>query len=171
MMTATTGTELADGTWTVPADPQITFAARNFFIRTVTGALTVERGTVTVAGGRVVAAEGTLAAASVATGIAKRDEHLRGAHFLDADRHPHIGLRALRFEPTGDGWTVPAMLTVGGAETPITLHAVRLPDPRPGTVRVRVSGEFDRTTTRMRAPRAMVGHRIAVEAELTFTRR
>ena len=34
-----------------------------------------------------------------------------------------------------------------------------------------ITGEFDRTTTRMRAPRIMVGHRIAMEAELTFTRR
>jgi polyisoprenoid-binding protein YceI len=171
-MTSTTVTELRDGTWIVPAgDPHATFAARNFGIRTVTGTLALEHGTVTVAGGRPVAAEGTLAAASVTTGITKRDEHLRSAQFLDAERHPHIGLRALRFEPAEDGWSVPAMLTVGGAETPVILHARRLADPKPGSVRIRVTGEFDRTTTRMRAPRLMVGHRIAIEAELTFTRR
>jgi polyisoprenoid-binding protein YceI len=171
-MTSTTATELRDGTWSVPAgDPHVDFAARNFGIRTVRGTLVLERGTVTVAGGRPVAAEGTLTAASVTTGIAKRDEHLRSAHFLDAERHPRLGLRALRFEPTDDGWTVPTILTVGGAEAPVTLHAQRLADPEPGTVRVRITGEFDRTTTRMRAPRIIVGHRIAVEAELTFTRR
>jgi polyisoprenoid-binding protein YceI len=169
-MTTTTATELRDGTWTVPADTTATFRARNFGIRTVTGTLAIERGTVTVTGGRPVAAEGALAAASVATGIAKRDEHLRGPQFFDAGRHPSIGLRALRFEPAEDGWTVPAVLTVGGAETSVTLHARRLPDPAPAAIAIRITGELDRTTTRMRAPRFMVGHRIAMEAELTFTR-
>jgi polyisoprenoid-binding protein YceI len=170
-MTKTTATELRDGTWTVPTETRATFAARTFGILTVRGTLALERGTVTVTGGRPVAAEGTLAAGSVTTGIAKRDEHLRTAQFLDAERHPQVGLRALRFEPAEDGWTVPAMLTVGGAETPVTLHARRLPDPAPGVAAVRITSEFDRTTTRMRAPRFMIGHRVAMEAELTFSRR
>ena len=170
-MTTTTGTELRDGTWTVSADTRATFSARNFGIRTVRGTLAMDRGTVTVTGGRPVAAEGALTAASVRTGIAQRDEHLRGPNFFQADRHPCIGLRALRFEPTDDGWIVPAVLSVGGAETPVTLHARRLPDPAAGTIAILISGEFDRTTTRIRAPRLMVGHRIAMEAELRFTRR
>jgi polyisoprenoid-binding protein YceI len=170
-MTTTTETALRDGTWTVTADASTTFSARNFGIRTVTGTLSMDGGTVTVTDGRPVAAEGTLSAASVETGIAKRDGHLRGPNFFDADRHPYIGLRALRFEPAEDGWIVPAMLTVGGAETPVTLHARRLPDPAPGAIALRITGELDRTTTRMRAPRIMVGHRIAMEAELTFSRR
>ena len=170
-MTTTTGTELRDGTWAVSADTRATFSARNFGIRTVRGTLAMDRGTVTVTGGRPVAAEGALNAGSVRTGIAQRDEHLRGPNFFHADRHPHIGLRALRFEPADDGWIVPAVLSVGGAETPVTLHARRLPDPAPGTIAVLITGEFDRTTTRIRAPRLMVGHRIAMEAELRFTRR
>ena len=170
-MTTTTATALRDGTWTVPAQTRATFAARSFGILTVRGTLALERGTVTVTGGRPVAAEGTLAAGSVATGTAKRDDHLRTGQFLDAERHPQVVLRALRFEPAEDGWTVPAVLTVGGAETPVVLHARRLPDPAPGEVAVRITGDFDRSTTRMRAPRLMVGHRIALEAELTFIRR
>ena len=170
-MTSTTATELRDGTWTVPADARATFSARNFGIRTVTGTLAMDRGTVTVTGGRPVAAEGALIAASVETGIAKRDGHLRGPNFFHADRHPYIGLRALRFEPADGGWVVPAMLTVGGAETPVTLHARRLPEPAPGVIAVLITGEFDRTGTRIRAPRLMVGHRIVMEAELRFTRR
>ena len=169
-MTTTTATELRDGVWTVPAAARATFRARNFGIRTVTGTLAIERGTVRMTDGRPVAAEGAFAAGSVATGIAKRDEHLRSPQFFHAERHPYIGLRALRFEPAEDGWAVPAMLTVGGTETPVTLHARRLPDPAPGAIALRITGEFDRTATGMRAPRFMVGHRIAMEAELTFTR-
>jgi polyisoprenoid-binding protein YceI len=167
-MTSTIETELRDGTWTVQADPVATFAARNFGVRTVRGTLAVASGTLTVAGGRPVAAEGTLAAGSVSTGIARRDEHLRTAQFLAATEHPHLRLRALRFEPAEDGWTVPATITVAGVEAPITLHARQLP----GTdgIRVRITGEFDRTTTAIRAPRFMVGHRIRIEADLRFTR-
>jgi polyisoprenoid-binding protein YceI len=169
-MTSTTATELRDGTWTVPAEAaDATFAARNFGILTVRGTLAVTGGTLTVAGGRPVAAEGTLAAASVSTGNAKRDEHLRTAQFLGAAQHPQLRLRALRFEPAEDGWTVPAMLTVSGVEAPITLHARQVPGP--DGIRVRITGEFDRTTTAIRAPRFMVGHRVKVEAELTFTPR
>jgi polyisoprenoid-binding protein YceI len=171
-MTTTTATELRDGAWTVPAGDQcVTFRVRNLGIRTVPGTLTIERGTVTVAGGRPVAAEGALHAASITTGIAKRDEHLCSEQFLDATAHPRLLLRALGFEPADGGWTVPAMITVAGAEAPVTLHAQRLADPAPGAVRVRITGEFDRTTTRIRAPRFMVGHRVAVEAELTLIRR
>jgi polyisoprenoid-binding protein YceI len=167
-MTSTIGTELRDGIWTVPAHPVATFTARNFGVLTVRGTLAVTGGTLTVAGGRPVAAEGTLAAASVTTGNAKRDEHLRTAQFLAAGRHPQLRLRAGTFEPAGDGWTVPAVLTVGGVDTPITLHAQRL--PAPDGIRVRITGEFDRTTTAIRAPRFLVGHRVKVEADLTFTR-
>jgi polyisoprenoid-binding protein YceI len=171
-MTSTTATALRDGTWTVPAGrPTATFGARNFGVLTVRGTLAIDRGSVTVAGGRPVAAEGMLRAASVKSGMPKRDEHLCGAQFLNAAEHPEVGLRALRFEPAEDGWTVPAMLTVAGVEAPITLHAQRLPDTGPGTVRVRITGEFDRRTLGIRAPRFMVGHRVAVEAELALTPR
>lgn len=171
-MTTTTATELRDGTWTVrAAEGSATFRVRSLCVTTVTGTLEIESGTITMAGGRPVAAEGVLAAGSVDTRNPKRDGHLRTEQFLDAGAHPRILLRALRCEPAGAGWTVPATITVGGVEAPITLTAHRLPDAGPGAVRVRVTGEFDRTTTGMRAPRFMVGHRVVVEAELTLTRR
>lgn len=170
-MTTTTATELRDGTWTIPAGSRAIFRAHSFVLLPVRGTLALDSGTVTVTGGQPVEAEGTLSAASVDTGTAKRDEHLRTAQFLDAENHPHIGLRALRFEPADDGWVVPAVLSVGGAEAPVTLHARRLPDPAPGTIAIRITGELDRTTTRMRAPRLMVSHRVAMEAELTFSQR
>jgi polyisoprenoid-binding protein YceI len=170
-MTTTTETALRDGTWTVPAGTLATFRARNFGVLTVTGRLAVAAGTVTVTGGHPVAAEGTLDAASVQTGNPTRDGHLRDDRFLDAERHPLLTLRALRFEPAEDGWTVPAEIVVAGSTTPLTLHAQRLPDSAPGEVRVRITGELDRTGTPIRAPRLMVGHRIAIEAELMLTRR
>lgn len=169
-MTSSTVTELPDGTWTVPAGkPTAGFAARNFGVRTVRGTLALDRGSVTVAGGRPVAAAGSLRAASVHTGLVKRDDHLHGPKFLHAAEHPAVSLRALRFEPAENGWTVPAIITVAGVEAPITLHAQRLPDSQPGTVRVRITGKFDRTTVGIRAPRFLVGRRVAVDAEVTLS--
>jgi polyisoprenoid-binding protein YceI len=168
-MTSTTTTTLRDGTWTVLPGGAAAFRVRNFFVLPVRGTLAIEAGSVTVAGGRPVAAEGTLDAATIGTGVPKRDEHLRTEQFLDATAHPHIRLQALRFEPVDGGWQVPAVLTVGGTQTPITLRA-RIGEVTADAATIRLAGEFDRTATRIRAPRFMVGHRIAVEAALTFSR-
>jgi len=162
------------GTYAIdPAHTRIGFVARHAMVTKVRGAFNDFEGSATVDSLDLTRSRAnlTIKAASIDTRNSQRDEHLRGPNFFQADRHPSIGLRALRFEPTDDGWIVPAVLSVGGAETPVTLHARRLPDPAPGTIAVLITGEFDRTTTRIRAPRLMVGHRIAMEAELRFTRR
>lgn len=168
-MTSTTTTTLRDGTWTVLPGVAATFRVRNFFVLPVRGTLTIAHGSVTVAGGAPVAAEGSLDAATIDTGVPKRDQHLRTGQFLDATAHPRIRLRALRFDPADAGWDVPALLAVGGTEAPITLHA-RLGEVTADAVAVHLRGEFDRTATRIRAPRFMVGHRVAVEAALTLSR-
>jgi polyisoprenoid-binding protein YceI len=168
-MTTTTTSTLRDGTWTVLPGRAATFRVRNFFVLPVRGTLAIEAGTVTVTGGIPVTAEGILDAATISTGVSKRDEHLRTEQFLDATAHPRIRLRAVRFEPVAGGWSVPALLTVGGVEAPITLHA-RLGEVTAAAATVHLHGELDRTATRIRAPRFMVGHRVRIEAALTFSR-
>ena len=83
-MTSTTTTTLRDGTWTVLPGAAAAFRVRNFFVLPVRGTLAIEAGTVTVAGGIPVAAEGILDAATISTGVPKRDAHLRTEQFLDA---------------------------------------------------------------------------------------
>ncbi|MFO7181526.1 MAG: YceI family protein [Pseudomonadota bacterium] len=52
-------------------------------------------------------------AASIDTGVADRDNHLRSADFLDTERFPHITFESKRVEKTGDNrYRVTGNLTI-----------------------------------------------------------
>ncbi|MGI5120582.1 YceI family protein [Marinactinospora thermotolerans] len=62
-------------------------------------------------------------AASIDTGIARRDEHLRSSDFLDVDRFPTIDWRGTHAEPapTPGTWIFHGELTVKGITAPLPL--------------------------------------------------
>ncbi len=168
-MTTSFETGLRDGTWTVlPEDTVATFVVRKLGLIRVRGGLTVTDGSVTVAGGQPVAATATLDAASVRTGIGKRDLDLHGKSFFHTERHPSIGVRTTAVAPDGDGWSAAAVLTVAGGETPLDLRVVTLPGREPGTVRITVNGVLDRAATAIHAPRWLIGRWVTVEAHATL---
>jgi polyisoprenoid-binding protein YceI len=59
-------------------------------------------------------------AESVATGIALRDSHLRGARFLDASRWPYITFRSERVSRTNGSLEIEGVLTLRGVERRVT---------------------------------------------------
>ncbi|MCX5268747.1 YceI family protein [Streptomyces sp. NBC_00199] len=98
--------------------------------RTMWGLVTVKGVFTAVHGGGEVAADGTasgvltLRAASLDTKNAKRDAHLRGADFFDADNHPDITFAVRSAEIGADGAVeVAGQLTVRGISRPQTLTA------------------------------------------------
>ncbi|MCC5473879.1 YceI family protein [Streptomyces barringtoniae] len=118
------------GTWQL--DP----AASTVGLRhkTMWGLVTVKGTFAAVTGGGEVRADGsaggtvTLEAASLDTGHAKRDTHLRSADFLDAANHPEITFAARGADRLdGDGVRVTGQLTVRGISRPVTFTA-RLTD-------------------------------------------
>lgn len=88
------------------------------------------RGTVSPAG--EVSGTVTVAAASIETGNAKRDKHLRSGDFFEADTFPYITFSVDRLQPSSQGVTVTGQLTVRGRTRPVTF---------PATVSVFGSGE------------------------------
>lgn len=61
-------------------------------------------------------------AASVNTRNADRDNHLRGADFLDVDRHPEIRFVSSAVEPAGEAaYRVHGELTIKGTTRPVTV--------------------------------------------------
>lgn len=165
MTTAATST-LRDGRWSVlPAETTASFTVRKLGLIRVRGTFPVTDGTVTVAGGQPVSATATLDAASVRTGIAKRDTDLAGRRFFHTGQHPRILVRSTDCAPAGDGWRADAVLTVAGGDAPLELAVTRLPDGAPGTVRVRATGLLDRAATPIGAPRWLVGRWVAIEVE------
>lgn len=66
--------------------------------------------------------EAEIRAASLSSGDEKRDEHLRGPDFFDAERYPTITFRSTKVEPgPGDTWRITGDLTVRDVTRPVEL--------------------------------------------------
>lgn len=119
MSTSTTVSALSTGTWTIdPTHTEVGFVARHLMVTKVRGSFTDVTGTVVVADDVAGStAEVTIRTASVTTGTADRDAHLRGEDFFDAERHPDMTFRSTSF----DGETLVGDLTIKGVSKPVTL--------------------------------------------------
>ena len=98
--------------------------------KTMWGMVTVKGAFAAIAGRGEVRADGsavgtlTLDVASLDTGNAKRDTHLRSADFFDADNHPEITFAARSAElRDGDSVHVVGQLTVRGISRPLSFTA------------------------------------------------
>ena len=80
-----------------------------------------------VTGAAVISAAGeatgtiTVAAASIDTGVKKRDDHLRSADFFDAAKSPDITFSATSVTLSGENVTVAGTLTVRDQTRPVTV--------------------------------------------------
>jgi polyisoprenoid-binding protein YceI len=83
-------------------------------------------------------------AASLQTGIRKRDNHLHSADFFDAEKFPDISVVVTTAEPTdGDTVDLRAQLTIKGTTKPVPLKAkVTVLDD--GVVRLTTQATVDR---------------------------
>src|SRR5687768_1652255 len=95
-------TTMADTTtWQIdPTHSAVEFAVKHMMFTTVRGRFKDVKGTIEVdeknPGRSVVDVE--IAAASIDTGAADRDAHLRSADFLDVENHPTITFRSRRVD-------------------------------------------------------------------------
>ncbi|MGL5860396.1 MAG: YceI family protein [Phycicoccus sp.] len=111
--------DLTPGTWTIdPTHTTVGFAVRHLMVSKVRGAFEDVSGTVTVAEDVAGStAEVTVQLASVSTGTADRDTHLRSADFFDVENHPTMTFRSTSF----DGTTLRGDLTIRGVAKPVEL--------------------------------------------------
>jgi polyisoprenoid-binding protein YceI len=63
----------------------------------------------------------TIDLASIDTGNADRDAHVRSADLLDIDRRPTMAFRSTTISEARDGWTVVGDLTIGEVTRPFEL--------------------------------------------------
>jgi polyisoprenoid-binding protein YceI len=112
--------------WTIdPTHSQAQFSVRHMLTK-VHGHIVVAEGTVQVdeADPARSAISATLDPSSINTGVGLRDAHLRGADFLDVDRHPEIRFRSTDVRATApDHFLVTGLLAIHGVTRPITLDA------------------------------------------------
>jgi polyisoprenoid-binding protein YceI len=81
-----------------------------------------------VAGAAVISATGeatgtiTVGAASIDTGVKKRDDHLRSADFFDAAKYPDITFSATSVTLSGESATIAGTLTVRDQTKPVSVN-------------------------------------------------
>jgi polyisoprenoid-binding protein YceI len=118
-------------TWTIdPAHSSVELAVKHMMFTTVRGRFKDFKGTVVVdeqnPDNSTVEVE--IAAASIDTGVADRDGHLRSADFLDVEQFPTITFRSKRVEGAmkqeGDSFRVTGDLTIRGTSFEVTLDCV-----------------------------------------------
>lgn len=120
-------------TWQIdPAHTAVEFAVKHMMFTTVRGRFKDVKGTIEAdeqnPGRSRVNVE--IAAASIDTGVADRDAHLRSADFLDVENHPTITFRSKRIEGAtkneGDHFKVVGDLTIRGKAIEVTLDSTYL---------------------------------------------
>lgn len=102
------------GPWVLdPAKSSVALFNKNILgLVKVNGVFREVGGTGTVSPDGQVSGRITVTAASVDTGNARRDKHLRSADFFDTDSHPDIIFTVDSIRPSGQGMTVSGALTV-----------------------------------------------------------
>ena len=116
-ITTATITALPTGTWTVdPAHTEVGFTARHLMVTKVRGQFKDVEGTVTVAEPFSASqVQATVKLASVDTGSADRDAHLKGADFFDVENNPEMTF--VSTEVSED--TLKGDLTIKGVTRPV----------------------------------------------------
>jgi polyisoprenoid-binding protein YceI len=116
--------------WTIdPAHTDILFSAKHMMVTTVRGKFHDVDGTLFLdeTDPTRSSADIRIAAASLNTGVAPRDAHLRSADFLDADNYPFIAFRSTAVEHVkGNDYRITRDLTIRETTRPVTFDATFL---------------------------------------------
>jgi polyisoprenoid-binding protein YceI len=114
-------------TWTIdPAHSVVELAVKHLMFSTVKGRFPNVSGTITLNESDLSASSVTadIEAASIHTGEAARDGHLRSADFLDVEVYPTITFRSTGVVPQGrDAFIVVGDLTLHGQTQEVSLNA------------------------------------------------
>jgi polyisoprenoid-binding protein YceI len=161
------------GTWTVVADQSaITVKAKSMWgLVPVKGRFSEFSGEGHVAAPQGVSGHIDIKAASMRTGMRKRDEHMHSAEFFDAERFPDINVVVTGGDAVeGDTITLRADLTVKGTTKPVELTTTVTPTGDGGmrlTGHVRVNRQDFGVNGNLIG---MVGDRATLSGDLVFRR-
>lgn len=116
--------QIPTGTWTLEkGHTHIGFVARHLMVTKVRGNFTEFDGRIEVAPNLLDSTvEVTLASASITTGTADRDGHLRSPDFLDVENYPELRFVSTGLEKAGDSWVLRGDLTIKDVTKPIELE-------------------------------------------------
>jgi polyisoprenoid-binding protein YceI len=116
-------TDLAPGTWTIdPMHSSVGFTVKHLMISKVRGSFQTFSGTVVVPDDRLASTvDVTIDPASIATGDANRDGHLRNGDFFDAESFPTWAFVSTGIRADGGDYKLAGHLTMRGVTKPVEL--------------------------------------------------
>src|SRR5271167_3391586 len=161
------------GVWTIDPDR----SAITFNIKNIWGLLTVKGRFTEFSGDGQLTAKGAvfgrvdIRAASVNTGIGRRDEHLRSADFFDVERFPDISVVVTAVHPTkGKAADLRVDFTIKGVTAPLPLP-VTITGLDDGSIQISGETQVDRSQFNLGWNRlGMVGAAVTAAAEAVFVR-
>jgi polyisoprenoid-binding protein YceI len=114
----------APGTFALdPAHTRVGFVARHLMVSKVRGNFTEVAGEITVAEQPADSSvQVTIGAASITTGVADRDAHLRSGDFLEAEKYPALTFRSTGLVAGADGFTLTGELTIKDVTREVALE-------------------------------------------------
>ncbi|MEU9999318.1 YceI family protein [Streptomyces sp. NPDC050848] len=115
----------------------------------------------------------TVALASIDTGNADRDAHVRAADLLDVEKRPTMTFRSTRIGGAGEEWTLEGDLTIGDVTRPITFDVefggvVDVPVDGSRHAGFDATGEFRRSDFGLDFAPGFLGDVIKVSLEVQF---
>jgi polyisoprenoid-binding protein YceI len=125
-MTTATALTPTTGTWVLdPAHTRLGFEARHAMVSKVRGSFGIFEGTLVLDGENPANSQATVVidAASISTGSADRDAHLRSADFLNVEEYPTLTFTSTAVRHEGDAFVMVGELTIRGTTRPVEIRA------------------------------------------------
>jgi polyisoprenoid-binding protein YceI len=161
------------GVWNIDQDRSvITFRIKNMWgLLTVRGRFTEFSGDGQLTGKGAVFGRIDIRAASVNTGIGRRDEHLRAPDFFDVERFPDISVVVTAVHPTeGKAADLHLDFTIKGVTAPLPLP-VTITELDDGSIQISGETEVDRSRFNLSWNKlGMMAETATVAAETVFVR-
>jgi polyisoprenoid-binding protein YceI len=110
-------------TWNIdPAHSSAEFKIKHMMISNVKGSFSGLAGVLTehATDSTLSYVQAAVPVATVSTGEAQRDAHLKGPEFFDAEKYPTLSFKSTKVERKGDGYEVTGDLTIHGVAKPVT---------------------------------------------------
>jgi polyisoprenoid-binding protein YceI len=119
----TAPTDLAVGNWNVdPSHSSVSFSVKHLMISKVRGSFNTFSGTVTVPEDRLATVvDVVIDPASINTGDAARDGHLKTNDFFDVEAFPSWGFKSSAVKAKGSDYVLVGDLTMKGVTKPVEL--------------------------------------------------
>jgi polyisoprenoid-binding protein YceI len=123
-MATITASPATTTTWKLdPAHSSADFKIKHMMISNVKGSFSGIAGSLVenIADSAKSTAESTIDIATLSTGDAQRDAHLKSADFFDTEKYPHMIFKSTRVEKKDEGeYSVTGDLTLHGVTKPVT---------------------------------------------------